>query len=235
MTHTQQDQRPREPREHRADRADREEVGEPSWFDEPAWSRLGAALPQGLSVVGLRRLVHSHHARGERLGEAERAEARRHYRDRLDALRQGGAAIGGSAAVDLEMLVREALRDFLFGDAEGIHVHGPPVMLRAAPARVLLLVLHELTTNSIKFGALGGRSRSSGLRVQWRRAAGGVLRRWQESGVAVLGPAEASRHGFGQYLIETGLASFCAGKGWFRLRPGGLECTMALGETSLAT
>ncbi|MBX6321793.1 MAG: PAS domain S-box protein, partial [Rhodospirillaceae bacterium] len=74
-------------------------------------------------------------------------------------------------ATDLAALVREAFAPYPTGDGGRVRIDGPPVLLRPRAALTLSLVLHELTTNALKHGALsspGGR-----LSVGWAIDEGG--------------------------------------------------------------
>jgi light-regulated signal transduction histidine kinase (bacteriophytochrome)/CheY-like chemotaxis protein len=80
-----------------------------------------------------------------------------------------------------------------------IAVNGPPVLLNSRAFSVMALVLHELSTNAAKYGALsrpGGR-----LDVSWSLAAHGdcdIV--WRETGGPLVSPP--SRTGFGTALID---------------------------------
>jgi two-component sensor histidine kinase len=90
-------------------------------------------------------------------------EAALHWTDRLGAI--GRAALTPIAAgMDLESLV---LNELLVHRAHhsGISVDGPEVRLNAKAAEFVGLLIHELVTNSVKFGALS-QSRTQ-LRVVW--------------------------------------------------------------------
>ncbi len=178
-------------------------------------------------LAALHALVDGHHA-ALPSGAACADEARAHQAGRNDALRHAAAIGATSDAVDLELLVRDALRAFRFGDAPGISIAGPGVLLRPAAARLLTLVFHELTNNAIKFGALSGAAPRQALYIIWKHNAVGVEVAWREQGVAVLGPAERPRSGFGRKLIENMLAFYCETQPMFRLLPGGITCTFTI-------
>lgn len=83
-------------------------------------------------------------------------------------------------------------------------IKGPNLALAPQATLSLSLLLHELTTNAIKYGALsveGGR-----VDVAWRIEEGAeavVVLSWREHGGP---PATApARRGFGARLIQTGL------------------------------
>src|SRR5690606_27008707 len=81
------------------------------------------------------------------------------------------------------------LRDLILSEAEAyfgekahrIHMKGPGVLRTAEAFATLALVIHELATNSAKYGALAD---SSGeIDVQWRIMPNGALElTWKEAG-----------------------------------------------------
>ncbi len=83
--------------------------------------------------------------------------------------------------------------------AISIAVNGPPVLLNSRAFSVMALVLHELSTNAAKYGALsrpGGR-----LDVSWSLTVHGDCEIvWRETGGPLVSPP--SRTGFGTALID---------------------------------
>src|SRR3546814_7934640 len=57
---------------------------------------------------------------------------------------------------------------------------GPEVRLDDEGAQAIALAVHELVTNSVKYGALAGQGT---LAIGWRRDAGDVALDWSESGL----------------------------------------------------
>ncbi|WP_106638661.1 response regulator [Allosphingosinicella vermicomposti] len=86
-------------------------------------------------------------------------------------------------------------------DPSRLHIGGPAVDLDPEPALHLALVLHELFTNAIKYGALS--NDQGNVRLNWTLADNKLDMDWVETG----GPAVAapSRRGFGTSLIERSL------------------------------
>lgn len=84
-----------------------------------------------------------------------------------------------------------------------VRIVGPVVALGARAALALALILHELSTNAVKYGAL---SNDDGVvAVEWRVDETGVLTlEWTERG----GPPvrQPTRRGFGSKLLRLGLA-----------------------------
>lgn len=89
-----------------------------------------------------------------------------------------------------------------FADIARFDVSGPDVVLGSRAAQSLSLVLHELTTNAIKHGALS--SEAGRVKLDWFVDDEAMFRlRWRESG----GPAvtQPMRKGFGSRLVNMGL------------------------------
>ena len=128
------------------------------------------------------------------------------------------------AGVDVEDLVREELLSQAIGDSQ-VGIDGPETRLSSKAAEVLNLAVHELATNSIKFGAL--RERNGRVAIAWTvgtQAGQPWLRfAWIESGVRVAAVAPR-REGFGSELITRRVPYELQGKGTFELKPGGIHC-----------
>lgn len=90
----------------------------------------------------------------------------------------------------------------LQGDAQRFTIGGPDLVVGPRPALALTLVLHELATNAVKYGALS--NQTGRVALSWRvdeiEGVSHFRLRWQESGgPPVVAP---SRRGFGSRLIE---------------------------------
>jgi len=105
-------------------------------------------------------------------------------------------------------------------DAERVQSEGEPVMLNPQAYATMALVLHELVTNSMKYGGL---SVAEGqVRLSWERDARGDLQlHWRETG----GPpvTAPTRHGFGTTIIERSVPYDLGGKASVNYAPEGLE------------
>ena len=105
----------------------------------------------------------------------------------------------------LESLARRQLGAQLFENAGRLRQEAPAVMLPADIATPFGLLLHELGTNALKYGALSGESGTVSLTWHLRPEESGPLLEviWLEQG----GPApdKIFKPGFGSYLIENGL------------------------------
>jgi two-component sensor histidine kinase len=93
-----------------------------------------------------------------------------------------------------------------FGDAGRVTMTGPAVTLGSKSILTMSLLLHELTTNALKYGSLS--SSSGRIEVAWRVEDQGGTQTlcldWRESG----GPpvCAPTRKGFGSRLLKMGLA-----------------------------
>ncbi|MBV9045850.1 MAG: PAS domain-containing protein [Alphaproteobacteria bacterium] len=119
----------------------------------------------------------------------------------------------------LSNLVRTAIHP-VQPNLRRIHVSGPEVIVEERAAAAIALVMHELTTNAIKYGALSNATGSVDL--SWTCEQDGpearVRMRWKESG----GPAvEApTREGFGTRLLRSAVPG---GRVELRHAPDGLQ------------
>jgi two-component sensor histidine kinase len=149
-----------------------------------------------------------------------------HLEGRLGAIAriQGFLLRAPDALVDLEELVRseflaQSIRD------EQLVICGPRVLLAPKTAETVGLALHELTTNSIKFGALvesGDR-----VQVQWRLEHTDhrrVVLEWRERVARALPMSET--RGFGFELIEQTLPYELGGTSSIAVQPDGLQCSL---------
>jgi two-component sensor histidine kinase len=128
------------------------------------------------------------------------AEAKEAFEARLQALARANRALLRShwGGVDFNQLVRSELEPF----SKRANIVGVSVVLPPQMAQNFTLVLHELATNSAKYGALS--TDAGKIMVSWtveQNGSGSVLKfRWQESeGPLVVAPM---RHGFGTKLLK---------------------------------
>lgn len=95
--------------------------------------------------------------------------------------------------------------------------NGPPTTIPAKATTMLALVLHELGTNALKYGAW---SNQKGIvRVQWKQSLAKLTLSWTEhEGPFVVAP---TRVGAGSKLIRNALSDAVVD---FRLEPDGAKC-----------
>lgn len=98
----------------------------------------------------------------------------------------------------LHNLLTTELRPYLAESEHQVSLSGPEVGLKANFVPMFALVIHELITNSAKYGALS--VPAGKVNVRWVEQDGGLAIYWQESdGPPVFPP---KRKGFGRTLIE---------------------------------
>ncbi|NBJ13018.1 PAS domain-containing protein [Microvirga arsenatis] len=130
---------------------------------------------------------------------------------------------------DLRHLIEEELAPFRGQDSSRIRINGPAIRLRPEAAQALALVIHELTTNAAKYGALsaaGGR-----LDVTWALAVAGeedgrLGLRWQERGGPSVAPP--TRRGFGATIMRASVERQLQGKVTLDWNRDGLLCEMTI-------
>lgn len=151
-------------------------------------------------------------------------EARSTFARRLKALGQAHMVLTQSSWISAPMaaIIEGALIPHSMAAGE-ICSQGPPVNLSARQALSLSMAIHELATNSMKYGAL---SQPGGeVTVRWAlEPVDGeqCLRlRWVEAGGPRVSPPE--RRGFGSLLIEQVLAEDFGGKVSLCYAPEGLR------------
>ncbi|MVA54965.1 HWE histidine kinase domain-containing protein [Agrobacterium vitis] len=111
----------------------------------------------------------------------------------------------------------------LHADGDRIYVDGPDLALGPKAGLSLSLLLHELATNALKYGALS--NNSGRVSIKWWIADNDAIptlsMTWTESGGPTV--SEPTRKGFGSRLIRMGLAG--TGNAHKDYRPSGLTAT----------
>jgi two-component sensor histidine kinase len=150
-----------------------------------------------------------------------------HLEGRIGALArtQAFAMRRPRSGVDLEELVETELIAHAARDGK-VRVAGPAVRLRPKAAETLGLALHELTTNSVKFGAL---SLPEGhLTITWRKELERddpcVRLEWREESVP--GCTPPAHRGFGRNLVERTVPYELRGGSRLTFEPGGARCVI---------
>ncbi|WP_082646258.1 HWE histidine kinase domain-containing protein [Bradyrhizobium valentinum] len=121
---------------------------------------------------------------------------------------------------EIRKLIEEELAPYSTGDQ--IDLSGPEVQLEPATAQTVALALHELVTNSAKYGALS--ALSGRLSVSWENPAGVLKIIWVETG----GPPveKPVSRGFGTRSVIASIESQLGGHAEFDWRPEGLVCRL---------
>ena len=141
---------------------------------------------------------------------------------RISALAAAQHLLSGdqSMAADLESLLVQIVHPF---GADRFVLKGPPTPVPDLLGTSFALLLHELSTNAMKYGAL---SVSDGwVDIAWDRKADDLRVVWRERG----GPpvTEPVRTGFGARLMKSALAP-AHGTALLHFHPDGVECVLSL-------
>jgi two-component system, chemotaxis family, CheB/CheR fusion protein len=155
---------------------------------------------------------------------------------RLAALARAQSLLSHVSAgerVTFDKLLRTELAALGAG-GDKVTLAGPEgVPLRAIMVQTLALAIHELATNSTKYGALS--PNGGHLHIRWHVEPSAtdrdpVLRvEWKESGVKMPEPLAQTRGGgYGRELIENALPYQHGAEVSFALEPDGVRCTIAL-------
>jgi PAS domain S-box-containing protein len=125
---------------------------------------------------------------------------------------------------DLGKLVDEEFAPYRSEDALRASSEGPPILLQPSTAQTLALALHELATNSAKYGAWS--TDKGRVSLHWTVEPRGIVLDWRESeGPPVSTPA---KQGYGTRVVNAGIEHQLGGKVVFDWRPTGLHCTMTV-------
>jgi two-component system CheB/CheR fusion protein len=151
------------------------------------------------------------------------------FSQRLQALARAHdlLSVGNWHQAQLREVVAETLKPYEIAPGR-IRLEGEELKLEAGAALTLSLVIHELTTNAAKHGALS--TPSGRLSVEWcltRMDRAQALRLvWRETGGP--GAAAPAQHGFGLTLIERGIGHELDGTARLDFAPEGLTCEIVI-------
>ena len=150
-----------------------------------------------------------------------------HLAGRLDSMARTQAILTRrpGEGIEIEDLIREELLAQVPAE-DRFQLEGPAVMLSPKAAEVLTLAMHELATNSIKYGSLGA---DGELSITWdiekRDAEMWLTLAWQEAGVEIAGPL--SRRSFGTELITKRVPYELEGTGNIEFEANAMRATIA--------
>lgn len=109
-----------------------------------------------------------------------------------------------------------------------VSIAGPDYALSMVQSQAIAMAVHELATNSIKYGALGKADAS--LSVSWDLLPrNGCLLRWVETGIDTSRPVDKS--GYGTMLLNTIIPSQLDGTGARDFRDGTMIYSLEIGGT----
>ena len=127
---------------------------------------------------------------------------------------------------ELRQVVEQALSPFRRAGESSVRIDGEDLKLSPKAALALTLMLHELATNAVKYGAL---SEGAGrVEVSWSLRPGDppqVRLVWSEQGGPPVQPP--TRKGFGHTLIERSIRYELDGAASLRFPPTGMEAEIS--------
>lgn len=104
------------------------------------------------------------------------------------------------------MFLHDVVRQHVEGFGGRVSISGPQVLLKPSASQGFALILHELSTNAVKFGALA--APSGMILVSWSvddALTGNLVFNWVEQGGPPVLPPD--RKGFGTVLLKHAVAS----------------------------
>jgi CheY-like chemotaxis protein len=144
---------------------------------------------------------------------------------RIKALSQAHSLLSQSRwqGADITRMVEEELAPYRVAGSSQVSITGDSVLLLPDRAQTVALALHELATNSAKYGALS--CREGHLNVEWQLDGGMIKLNWREAG----GPPTQTpkAHGFGTKIINATVKQM-GGDVVLDWRPKGLHCTLSI-------
>ena len=125
----------------------------------------------------------------------------------------------------LNKLFESEIEAYLTDQTDRLQLIGDPVLITPEAYTVMALVVHELMTNSAKYGALCDRSGSVTVNLS-RRLNGDLAIAWREQG----GPPVQlpTRRGFGSTIIERSIPFELKGEAQLRFKLTGLEADFVI-------
>jgi two-component sensor histidine kinase len=165
---------------------------------------------------------------GQSFRAAADSEAKEKFESRLVALGRAHNILSDERwqSADLSEIVRAVFDPLGVNESQRAQQTGPSVRVSPRTALIVSMVLHELATNAVKYGALsepGGR-----IYLEWSVHGEGKDQRayltWRELG----GPPvfEPTSKGFGSRLIEQSVVAQLGGRARIDFAPAGVVCML---------
>ena len=123
-----------------------------------------------------------------------------------------------------EALIAAEAAAFAGGKSEKLSAKGPPTLLNPQAYSAMALVMHELVTNSVKYGSL---SADGHVDLTWfKNKAGDLVIQWREHG----GPpvSQPNRKGFGTTIVERSVPYDLGGTAEARFKTTGYEADFTI-------
>ncbi len=102
--------------------------------------------------------------------------------------------------ITLDAIVARELAEYDELSSDKVKVSGSEIVVNAVEAQILTLAVHELATNSVKYGAL--KFPEGRLTINWNPSGNeGYDFEWREEGIAI--DVTPERKGFGSFILDT--------------------------------
>ena len=149
-----------------------------------------------------------------------------HLDGRLGALGRAQAAATRDLArgMDLRELIDDELIAVAAGQDQHIYINGPDLRLRSKVGETLTLAMHELVTNSVKFGALAN---GGELSIIWRVDDAALTLTWAER-LFQVDRSRPMRRGFGTELLEQTIPYELGAAVTLEVEPSDVRCEIRL-------
>lgn len=147
------------------------------------------------------------------------------YLERLEALAAANDLIleRDMSNAQVHTIIERILNPYRSHASDPFVIDGPPTQLRPQVALASAMILHELCTNAVKYGAL---SQPEGrIHIRWHESDDQLSLTWEEKNGPVVEPPK--RQGFGTRLLENLLAKE-GGAVRLDFQKSGLSCTITL-------
>lgn len=125
---------------------------------------------------------------------------------------------------DMARLIAEEFAPYQGRGEPRVRTQGPSIILPADKAQTVALVIHELATNAVKYGALS--VQEGRVNLAWGLHDGQLSLNWTERGGPDVVPPRTK--GFGTKIIEASLNRRKGDAARFQWRPEGLHCEIDL-------
>lgn len=126
------------------------------------------------------------------------------FQDKVEKLAQGQNALDTAPgqSADMSSIIKDQLGVYMKFAGDRIEFSGPDVAITSGQAKAISMVVHELATNSLKYGAI--REENGRVTVSWDLTGDGDLRlNWAERGIPRADGRDASNlpTGYGSHLL----------------------------------
>ncbi|WP_072856998.1 sensor histidine kinase [Loktanella atrilutea] len=155
------------------------------------------------------------------------------FEGRLMALSRTHSYLTGKHwdGITIDQIVARELAEYHDVSSDQISVTGGPLVMNATEAQIFTLAVHELTTNSVKYGALN--SPTGRLDVVWTAdTAGGYAFEWREHGIRI--ERQPDRKGFGSFILDSVVPAQLKAKARRDFQPEAFTYQLSVSERTMS-